>query len=80
MCGTANRAGSVSGRSVREAIEVLRSHSVRAAVATPNGAEAEVHADDDETTQWLRDTGNRQLLTGPLSIADLLKQGCHQMQ
>jgi hypothetical protein len=60
---------------VREAVEVLRGQSVRVAVATPNGAEAEVHADNDDTAAWLRDPANRQLLSNPLSIAELLKQG-----
>lgn len=67
--------GSVSGRSVRDAVEVLRGQSVRVAVATPNGAEAEMHADSDDTATWLRDPANRQLLSSPLSVAELLKQG-----
>lgn len=66
--------GSVSGRSVRDAVEVLRGQSVRVAVATPNGAEAEMHADSDDTATWLRDPANRQLLSSPLSVAELLKQ------
>jgi hypothetical protein len=60
---------------VREAVEVLRGHSVRVAVATPNGADAEVHAEDDDTVLWLRDVANRQLLSSPLSVSELVKQG-----
>lgn len=75
LCRVPMCEGSVSGRSVRDAVEVLRGQSVRVAVATPNGAEAEMHADSDDTATWLRDPANRQLLSSPLSVAELLKQG-----
>jgi hypothetical protein len=34
-----------------------------------------MHADSDDTATWLRDPANRQLLSSPLSVAELLKQG-----
>ncbi len=69
--------GSVSGSSFKQAVELLKEHSFRIAVATPNGATPEFHVTDEACEMWLKE--NRQLYSQPLSISDLAKQGTSKL-
>jgi putative intracellular protease/amidase len=67
-----NNTGGVSGFSFMQAVDILREHSVRVAIATPNGATPEFYSTDEAVDNWLKH--NRELYADPLAINEIAKQ------